>query len=1174
MTRSFTFKDAKFYIKSIKEILNQVSSLLNYQTNKAKEITSLFNQLHAANYFSEMANNYLLGKEEIKKNDHFDKLVLLINQYILSEDIINHLKELKIQIENDTLNDITTLSSGKNLISWAFSSSKKKESVSKAYEALSSYANSYIMDETKETIGKLNELSKQSISEALNHFENNKTIYDKAIRKIINTKDNKPILKISEELLLKQKQIQAKIDDVESENSSSKDEIKKSIDILVANELLKLLKTIPVEELNRDKKGIRVKPLIDNGYTNMADVYTANVYNLSAVYGISQDNAYTIKRIANEYAIDARKEIKIKLSFDDQNKLTTEIVKGIYNYRKKESAYKLIEDQKNKHGKYIEYAIKVLRYLWSGRFWAFYEDEHKAKAKRCYEQFGQMLYGNYGIIINEAYDRYNAKLSEASKEEAWNDFKDHSIDYYNVIGIIAPGVLGNSDTLYGLPEDLAKEVQEQCFFPDGLLCTLRRYQEWGVKYILHQEKVLLGDEMGLGKTVQAIATMVSLRNTGATHFAVVCPASVVTNWCREIVKHSKLKVMKAHGRFKKEVVRAWVKTGGVIVTTYESTSVFELDPYFRFEELIVDEAHYIKNKGAARTTRVLHLAKHAKRLLFMTGTALENRVDEMISLIEDLNPNVASSIKNIAFMSTAPQFREKVAPVYYRRKREDVLTELPDLIESEEWCTLNAEETMEYEKAILSKNAMAARRVSFNVDDLSLSSKMNRLKEIIEDAKNDDRKVLVFSFFLNTIDKICEALGTKVCLNPINGSVNPNRRQEIIDEFEKAPAGTVLCAQIQSGGTGLNIQAASVVIICEPQIKPSIENQAISRAYRMGQSRNVQVFRLLCENTIDERILDLLKEKQEIFDAFADKSVAADNVEIDEKGLGDIIKEEIDRINKKRESQGNENVTPVAKWEKAKEVYTGKPVSVTKRMEQVSQAIYGGYINPNDMEVFNYPIKKKLNEEENISPQLMGLAVDYLTRYMISGKIDAFKIPLMGAMNLDMVDKAKQLIFNIGGLDDVSVINAIKLVGFDAAYRAGINAYKPIEDINPDNNTIENVKELVYRAINFLKVYGPVIEYGYSFDGGYTKVIGKGDGDFMTKDTLWDFKVSIHKPTNDNTFQLLIYYIMGLHSKNPNYKNIKYVGIYNPRVNKAYRYDVSKIDSEIIKRVEEEVIGY
>lgn len=457
----------------------------------------------------------------------------------------------------------------------------------------------------------------------------------------------------------------------------------------------------------------------------------------------------------------------------------------------------------------------------------------------------------------------------------------------------------NDDLMYGLPEDLAREVQEECFFPDGLLCELRRYQEWGVKYALHQERILLGDEMGLGKTVQAIATMVSLRNTGGTHFVVVCPASVITNWCREIRKMSLLSVTKIHGTGRKAALQSWIKSGGVAVTTYETTAYFELPEDFKFKMLVVDEAHYIKNPEARRSINVKNISMHAERLLFMTGTALENKVEEMISLIRILQPRIASQIQGMVFMSAAPQFRKAVAPVYYRRKREDVLTELPDLIESKEWCSLSHNEELAYEHAVLSKNYAEARRVSWNVDDLRDSSKASRLLELVEEAESEDRKVIVFSFFLDTIRKVTMLLG-KRCTNPINGAVTPQRRQEIIDEFDKAPAGTVLVAQIQSGGTGLNIQSASVVVLCEPQFKPSIENQAISRAYRMGQTRNVLVYRLLCEDTVDEKIMSTLESKQAIFDAFADKSVAAaESQEIDDRTFGNIIKEEIDRINAK-----------------------------------------------------------------------------------------------------------------------------------------------------------------------------------------------------------------------------------------------------------------------------------
>ena len=167
--------------------------------------------------------------------------------------------------------------------------------------------------------------------------------------------------------------------------------------------------------------------------------------------------------------------------------------------------------------------------------------------------------------------------------------------------------------------------------------------------------------------------------------------------------------------------------------------------------------------------------------------------------------------------------RRKVASVYYRRKREDVLSELPDLIESREWCVMGREEEAVYEYAVLSRKYADARRVSWNVNDLNHSSKATRLLELLSEAQSENRKVIVFSFFLSTIGTIARALGDR-CKGPINGSVSPQKRQEIIDDFEQAPAGTVLVAQIQAGGTGLNIQTASVVIICEPQFKPSIEN--------------------------------------------------------------------------------------------------------------------------------------------------------------------------------------------------------------------------------------------------------------------------------------------------------------------------------------------------------------
>jgi SNF2 family DNA or RNA helicase len=171
----------------------------------------------------------------------------------------------------------------------------------------------------------------------------------------------------------------------------------------------------------------------------------------------------------------------------------------------------------------------------------------------------------------------------------------------------------------------------------------------------------------------------------------------------------------------------------------------------------------------------------------------------------------------------------------------------------------------------MSENFMAMRQVSWNAASLSQSSKATRLLELCDQAKEQNRKVIVFSFFRSTIQKVTQLLGDR-CMEPITGDISPQHRQEIVDQFTAAPNGAVLVSQVQAGGTGLNIQSASVIIFCEPQIKPSIENQAISRAYRMGQVRDVLVYRLLADDTIDERIMVILQNKQELFDNFADES--------------------------------------------------------------------------------------------------------------------------------------------------------------------------------------------------------------------------------------------------------------------------------------------------------------
>lgn len=257
--------------------------------------------------------------------------------------------------------------------------------------------------------------------------------------------------------------------------------------------------------------------------------------------------------------------------------------------------------------------------------------------------------------------------------------------------------------------------------------------------------------------------------------------------------------------------------------------------------------------------------------------------------------------------------------------------------------------------------------------------------------------------------------------------------------------------------------------------------------------------------------------------------------------------------------------------------------SVTTRINMIKQP-RGGYINKKELTVTQLESNITLNENENIHANLIGLAVDYMVRFaMGTAKEVAFSISLMGADALDIYSEdfthfshknAMKLLSNIKGLDKKSIRNACKLVGYDVCYRVGPLGYKPIEEINPNTDTIENIITMINRSLTFWEKYGPITKNGFSLEGGYTDTISAGDGDYLTKDTLWDFKVLKNEPTSNYRLQLLVYYIMGMHSIHKEFKTIKKLGIYNPRLNKVYTIDISSIPTQVINEVSKKVIGY
>ncbi|WP_062325826.1 hypothetical protein [Holzapfeliella floricola] len=251
-------------------------------------------------------------------------------------------------------------------------------------------------------------------------------------------------------------------------------------------------------------------------------------------------------------------------------------------------------------------------------------------------------------------------------------------------------------------------------------------------------------------------------------------------------------------------------------------------------------------------------------------------------------------------------------------------------------------------------------------------------------------------------------------------------------------------------------------------------------------------------------------------------------------------------------------------------------VSVTQRIKQVKQP-YGGYIKPKLFSTIQLGDNKELSASENISASLVGLVVDYMTRFQNGSSIEqAFSISLRGAQLISESEyqKALNLATNIQGLDDNSIISAAQLVGYDVIFRAGPLHFTPVETINPDKDTIFNIQTMINRSLEFIKQYGPIIIDGFTFIGGYTSTVSTGDGDFLTTDTLWDFKVTKSKLTSKQTLQLAMYYLMGKHAIDDIFDSITQIGIFNPRLNIAYILDMTTLPTEVLSEIETTVIGY
>lgn len=189
-----------------------------------------------------------------------------------------------------------------------------------------------------------------------------------------------------------------------------------------------------------------------------------------------------------------------------------------------------------------------------------------------------------------------------------------------------------------------------------------------------------------------------------------------------------------------------------------------------------------------------------------------------------------------------------------------------------------------------------------------------------------------------------------------------------------------------------------------------------------------------------------------------------------------------------------------------------------------------------------------------------------------AGANEAFKISLMGANMANKLMSAKMLADQIYDLDNQSIAAAINLVKYDSVLRSGFIPEDTM--LVPNKDTLFNVKDMVTRSLNFFDEYGPMTLDSFTFPGGYTDKITSGDGDFLTADTLWDFKVLKANIKPQHTLQLLVYYLMGINSIHDEFQSLKKLGIFNPRLNTVYSLEIETIPKEVIMEVSKDVIGY
>ncbi len=577
-----------------------------------------------------------------------------------------------------------------------------------------------------------------------------------------------------------------------------------------------------------------------------------------------------------------------------------------------------------------KYNIKAVKPKISGRFsynLDYFEGEVEVEVEG--DKFSiQQLLNNYKkdeyIVLSDGTNalinrEYIEKLQRIFKEEDGNKVKVSFFDMPIVQDMIDEksfenDFMGSKDFFEGIN----KLAEENIDYPK-LNATLRDYQKYGYKWLKYLTDNNLGaclaDDMGLGKTLQAIALLTNLHEEKKKKSMVIMPKSLIYNWENEIKRFSpKLKVGVYYG-----INRDFssLKKVDIILTTY-GTIRNDIENLLeqKFDLLVLDESQNIKNINSQTTKAVLLL--NAKKRVALSGTPIENNLLELYSLFRFLNPEMFGSVQEFtndyivpiqkySDTSTIEELRKKIYPFLLRRVKKEVLADLPDKIEKLVYVDMNDEHRRFYEErrkyyySLLEKNtssqgnfdkffvlqAINELRHIVSSPELEskkiISSKKEVLIENVIEAIENNHKVLVFVNYLSSIESICDSLKeNKIKYLKMTGQTKD--RQNLVDKFQNDSRYKVFVMTLKTGGVGLNLVSADTIFIYDPWWNTTVENQAIDRAYRLGQDKTVFAYKMIMRNTIEEKILKL----QEIKNKLLDDLISEDNLSTKNLSKSDI----------------------------------------------------------------------------------------------------------------------------------------------------------------------------------------------------------------------------------------------------------------------------------------------